>query len=105
MTRIVQISPQKLAMALEKDACVLVDVREPSEHATARIRGAILRPLSSFDPGTIPTAPGKAVILSCAAGGRSMQAAERCVGVGMRVMTLTGGLAAWRHAGLPVDQG
>jgi rhodanese-related sulfurtransferase len=105
MTKIVQISPPKLAMALEKDACVLIDVREPSEHAAARIPGAVLRPLSSFDPGKLPVNPAKALVISCAAGGRSMQAAERCVEAGMRVMNLTGGLAAWRQAGLPVVQG
>jgi len=105
MTKIIQISPQKLAMALETDACVLIDVREPDEHAAARIPGAVLCPLSSFDPDNLPTDPAKALIVSCAAGGRSMRAAERCAEAGMRVMNLTGGLAAWRQAGLPVAQG
>ena len=71
MSQIVQISPQKLAMALDKGACVLIDVREPGEHAAARIPGAILRPLASFDPASLPVEPGKALIVACAAGGRS----------------------------------
>jgi rhodanese-related sulfurtransferase len=105
MTNIVQISPQKLAMALEKDACLLIDVRERDEHTAVRIPGAVLRPLSSFDPGHLPTDSGKALVISCAAGGRSMKAAEKCAEAGMRVMNLTGGLAAWRQAGLPVTHG
>jgi rhodanese-related sulfurtransferase len=105
MTNIVQISPEKLALALGKDACVLIDVREPDEHAAARIPGAVLRPLSSFDPGALPVDPAKALVIACAAGGRSMQAATRCAEAGMRVMNLTGGLAAWRQAGLPVAEG
>lgn len=105
MTRIVQISPQKLALALDQNACVLIDVREPDEHAAACIPGAILRPLSCFDPNDLPVEPGKALVIACAAGGRSMQAAAKCAEAGMRVMNLTGGLAAWRQAGLPVAQG
>lgn len=105
MNPIVQISPEKLAEVLDKGGCVLVDVREADEHAAVRIPGAILHPLSSFDPAALPVQPGKALILACAAGGRSMKAAERCAGAGMRVMNLTGGLAAWRKAGLPVNQG
>ena len=37
---------------------VLVDVREPNETAVERFPGAVLVPLSAFDPATIPAPPG-----------------------------------------------
>ena len=37
---------------------VLVDVREPNETAVERFPGAVLVPLSAFDPAAIPTFRG-----------------------------------------------
>ncbi|MFN3217384.1 MAG: rhodanese-like domain-containing protein [Acidimicrobiales bacterium] len=53
--------------------------------------------------GTERLQPSRRIILHCAGGGRSALAADtlRSLGYG-DVAHLTGGLAAWRHAGLPV---
>ena len=105
MAGIRQLSPQDVSKALEKGTCDLVDVREANEFAEARIPGAILLPLSAFDPAVIPQAPGRLTVIACAAGGRSMKAAELCAQAGHTVFNLTGGLAAWTKAGLPVERG
>ena len=39
-----------VARLLKEDAIVLIDVREPAEYAAERIHGALLFPLSTFDP-------------------------------------------------------
>ena len=52
------LTPQQVAEGLKEGHIVLVDVREPNETAVERFPGAVLVPLSSFDPATIPAPPG-----------------------------------------------
>jgi Rhodanese-like domain len=44
---------------IDRDTVLLVDVREPAEHAGEHIPGSILLPLSKFDPTQMPTASDK----------------------------------------------
>ena len=53
------LTPQEVARGLEEGRMLLVDVREPNETALERFPGAVLVPLSSFDPADIPE-PGDA---------------------------------------------
>jgi rhodanese-related sulfurtransferase len=52
------LTPQEVARGLEEGRIVLVDVREPNETALERFPGAVLVPLSAFDPAAIPAPPG-----------------------------------------------
>ena len=93
-------SPAELNDALARGEAVLVDVREPQEFAAAHIVGAVLQPLSSFDPAALPRG---AIILQCGVGKRSRMAAELCARAGVAVAGhLAGGLSAWAAAGLPL---
>jgi len=56
---------------LDRNEIVLVDVRETKEFEVEHIAGALLLPLSSFDPEVFPTLPGKRLVLHCAIGKRS----------------------------------
>ncbi|MBI4580487.1 MAG: rhodanese-like domain-containing protein, partial [Planctomycetes bacterium] len=65
------------AMLDSKQAFLLLDVREPDEHATARIPGAELVPLGDL-PAVLPRLQehaDKPVIAHCHMGGRSLKAA------------------------------
>ena len=57
--RLEQIDAAVLKDWMERSEVVLVDVREPSEHAGERITGARLVPLSNFNPSLVPQEPGK----------------------------------------------
>ncbi len=83
---------------------VLVDVREPNELAMARIDDAVHVPLSAFDAAQLPAANGKKVVFVCAHGNRSMQVSRYLVDQGLlkEAFNLTGGIAAWMQAGLPL---
>ncbi len=95
-------TPQQTADALTKGEIILVDVREPGEYENERIPGALLLPLSTFDPAALPVGQGRAVVLHCAAGGRSARALEACQAAGVDVTThVVGGLGGWKEAGLP----
>jgi rhodanese-related sulfurtransferase len=102
MTAITQASPADVREALAAGDVLLVDVREPNEYAFERIHGALLYPLSTFDPRAIPDT-GRRLVVQCAGGVRSLRAAQALVAAGhAQVTNLEGGLNAWKAAGLPV---
>lgn len=89
---------------LEQGQAVLVDVREPAEHASERIAGSALHPLSAFDPRSVPGSDGRKLVLYCRTGNRSGQAGRRLLADGYaEVHHLRGGLVAWTEAGCPVE--
>lgn len=89
---------------LDQNDILLVDVRETSEYEVEHIAGALLLPLSSFDPEAFPTLPDKKVVLHCAVGKRSEAAGKMLIREGHRdVIHLTGGIEAWKEAGFPTE--
>jgi len=97
------VDPRTVQAWLQEGAAVLIDVREPDEHARERIAGARLAPLSRFEPASLAAEAGKTLVFHCNSGNRTAQAAERLSRAGgERACQLDGGLQAWKRAGLPV---
>lgn len=97
-----EVSALELQAMLAAGNVTLVDVREPDEFAAEHIAGAVNKPLSSFDPASLPATPGTTTVLQCAGGKRSGMALDRCATAQAAIDThLGGGLAAWKAAGLP----
>src|SRR5579883_274526 len=98
------LTPQDVARGLEHGEMVLVDVREPNETALERFPGAVLAPLSSFDPAVIPVPPGREVVFACRSGRRSVTASLAAQEQGFAYSShLAGGILAWKAAGLPTE--
>ncbi|MGP8231954.1 MAG: rhodanese-like domain-containing protein [Methylovirgula sp.] len=96
------LTPRAVRDAMAEPRVLLVDVREPNEYAAARIPGAVLFPLSTFDPEALPPPEVCEVIFHCKAGGRSAKAVEMCLAKGIaHTKHLAGGFDAWKAAGLP----
>jgi len=100
------ISPAE-AKRLMDEGGVLVDIREPAEHAQASIPGAVLLPLSTL--GGVDLAPykGGTVLFHCKTG---MRTKSNAVGLAAaaadcEACIVDGGLDAWAAAGLPVSRG
>lgn len=88
---------------LEAGEIILIDVREPAEYAAERIHGALLFPLSTFDPRALPADPRRRVVLHCGSGKRSLAAAHRCLETSSKDMAhMAGGMLAWKAAGHPI---
>ena len=100
--RVREIDAKTACAWLSAGEAVLIDVREPDEHARERIKGARLVPLSAFDPGV--AAIGTKVIIHCHAGVRSVRACLLAADQG-DVYSLAGGIDGWKAAGLPVERG
>jgi rhodanese-related sulfurtransferase len=102
--KVQDLTPQQVAQGLKEGHIVLVDVREPNETAVERFPGAVLVPLSSFDPATIPAPPGSEVVFACRSGRRSVTASLAAQEQGFEYSShLAGGILAWKAAGLPIE--
>jgi rhodanese-related sulfurtransferase len=101
-THVTDATPEQVRAWLSSGEILLVDVREPNEYAFERIHGALLYPLSTFDPGVLPM-EGRKLVLHCGSGKRSLTAAHQLLAAGHGHLThLAGGIQAWKAAGLPV---
>ena len=84
---------------------VILDVREPSELAQARIEGTLDIPLGELVERVAEVPSDTTVYVLCHAGGRSAQAAQYLESRGVDAVNIDGGIVAWHQAGLPVTLG
>lgn len=99
------INPAQTRSLLAKGA-ILIDIREPDEHARERIAGARNLPLSKLDEADLAAHQGKQVIFHCKSGARTQINAARLASKlngSCEAFIVEGGLDAWRKAGLPVE--
>lgn len=95
-----EITPSELAAILagsEREHVVLLDVREPAEHAVARLEGSILMPMGDV-PGRANQEldPDARIIAICHHGVRSMNVAVWLRNQGFEnTQSLRGGIDAW----------
>jgi rhodanese-related sulfurtransferase len=93
-----EIAYPALVAALKNGAVALVDVREPNEWDAGHVEGAILNPLSAFDPDKLPR--DKPVVLMCRSGNRSMTALNRARAAGFTdIWHYKGGALGWVREG------
>lgn len=97
------LQPADVARRMAERSILLIDVREPDEYAAERIHGALLYPLSTFDPRALPDTGKAGIVFQCGSGMRSGKAMAAAVAAGLPVVGhLAGGIKAWREAGLPL---
>jgi sulfur-carrier protein adenylyltransferase/sulfurtransferase len=95
-----EISATELKQKMDSGEDVqLVDVRNPDEHAFAKIPGAKLIPLSEIISRMGELDPKRELILQCKMGGRSAKALEILRGAGYSgpMKNLRGGITAWSN--------
>jgi rhodanese-related sulfurtransferase len=97
---------QATQMINHKDA-VVIDIREQAEYSRGHIANAKSFPVKVLDErrAEIEKLKSHPVIVSCDTGQRAGAAADKLRALGLAdVYVLTGGLNAWREAGLPVSK-
>lgn len=89
----------------EAGRALLIDIREPQEHATGVAAGAKLLPMRQLNQrlGEIPTGAGQSVLLICHTQNRSSATSRalRDRGYG-HVRYVNGGMAEWARRGWPM---
>ena len=92
-----EIQPEELRAKLERgERVLLLDVREPFEHALCRLDGAELIPLAQLPLRARELGREEEVVAYCHTGNRSLHAALYLRQLGFRnVRSLAGGIDAW----------
>lgn len=79
---------------------LLIDVREPAEHAAASIKGSTLIPLGTLADRLAELPKDRDIYVLCKMGGRSAKAASLLLESGFtRVKNVSGGIDAWLKEG------
>ena len=100
--RVHDLTPEEVSRGMTEGRYLLVDVREPNEVAVDAYPGAMVVPLSSFDPASIADPAGKQVVFAFRSGKRSVTASLAAQASGYAYdKHLAGGMLAWKAAGLP----
>ncbi len=99
-----QLTPAAAAERVQAGA-IMVDVREPEERSQARIPGSLFVPLRLIPERMHELPKDRPLILQCAAGMRSHQAAKFLQAQGYEVANLMHGIQGWYRMGQTVDMG
>ena len=89
---------------LDKNEAILIDVREPAEHAAQKIPDAELHPVSSICCSGIPQTDKK-ILIHCQKGMRGSNACQKLMAENesLEVYNIEGGIEAWQQAGFAVE--
>ena len=99
------LKPERVAELIRSHQVIVVDIREPDEFARRHIKGALSRPLSTFEAAHLRIEPAKEVVFTCRTGMRTgANCARLAASVDGEAFILDGGVDAWAAAGLPVQE-
>jgi rhodanese-related sulfurtransferase len=101
------VSASQATHLINREDAIVVDVREPAEYGASHALGAKNLPLARVESGAGDALKKKdaTLILYCDSGDRSGKAAAALRKQGYtKVLNLSGGLGAWKQAGLPVER-
>lgn len=83
----------------------LIDVREPTEFAAGRVKGAKSLPLGELDKRIAELDRTRAIYVMCRTGRRSAEAQKKLKALGFEdVVNVAGGFEAWKKENLPVER-
>lgn len=89
-----------------KTGAKMVDVREPEEGETVRVKGSTLIPLAQVKAEPKKAALAPKVLLLCHSGRRAKVAADSMKNLpNVKLFVIEGGITGWQDAGLPVQKG
>jgi rhodanese-related sulfurtransferase len=103
------VSAAQATQLINREDALVVDVRDPGEYGAAHVIGAKSVPLARVEAGELPNEVArrkeKPLIVYCERGDAAPKAAAALRKQGFaKVVSLQGGLAGWRQAGLPVEK-
>jgi len=99
-----EVPPAEAQPAVSKAYSQFIDVRTPEEYASGHAARSVNIPLDKLTADLARVEPNEPVYLICESGGRSLEAARMLKDAGYNnVVTVAGGMAAWRAANLPIE--
>ena len=100
------VSTSEAVQLINREKGVLIDVSEPAEYAAGHAGGSKNLPFGSLETtNDLPRNKALPLLLMCPTGARAQRAVAILSKRGYeRVNSVTGGLAAWREANLPIER-
>jgi len=100
------VSTAEAVRLINREKAVLIDVCEPAEYAAGHAIGAKNVPLATIDGAkNLPSNKALPLVVMCATGARATRAVAMLKKAGYaNVQPVSGGLAAWREANLPIEK-
>jgi rhodanese-related sulfurtransferase len=99
--RAVDLTPHEAAERMAAGDADLIDVREQHEWQAGRVDGARHVPVHDLAAVAQDLDPARPVMFVCRVGGRSAMAAGAFQRAGFDAYNVSGGVLAWKQAGLP----
>lgn len=91
--------------ALDKSSAIVVDIREPGEHANGVAKGALLIPMAQFTRrfAELPKSEKSPVLVMCNTQNRSARVVEQLQAAGYtNASYVQGGMSQWTARGWPL---
>ncbi|MBC7918643.1 MAG: rhodanese-like domain-containing protein [Rhodoferax sp.] len=101
------IAPAQVVQLINREKANVVDVCEPNEFALGHIVGSRNVPVGELETKLASTVKNKTLplVLVCQSGARSARAVMVAKKLGYeQAQSLSGGLGAWKAAGLPLER-
>lgn len=104
---VLEVDFDEVKQGVANGSMLLIDVREPHEYAAGHIPGAVLFPLSTFDPAELPQPnAGQQLVFACRTGGRTLKAIASAQAAGLDLRThYKGSYTDWVAQGGDVETG
>ena len=99
------VSPAEVVRLMNREKATVIDVSEPGEFAAGHVVGSRNIPIGRLEVAPeLPKNKTLPVVLVCASGKRAAKAAKALQAKGYaKAVMMSGGLAAWKAANLPVE--
>jgi rhodanese-related sulfurtransferase len=100
------VSPAQAVHMINRERAVVIDVSDAAEFAAGHVVGAKNAPFATLEAAkNLPTNKALPLVVVCATGARAGKAVAILQKLGYaNARALSGGLAAWRGANLPVEK-
>ncbi|MEM0140037.1 MAG: rhodanese-like domain-containing protein [Ferroplasma sp.] len=102
---VINILADELSEMINKNECVVIDVREPSEYESEHIENSLLMPMYDIfkDVNIVKKYNGKKIVLVCSSGHRSYYTGKFIEENGVEnVYNLYNGIFGWEMDGKPL---
>jgi rhodanese-related sulfurtransferase len=100
------VSPAQAVNLINRERAVVVDISDASEFAAGHVVNSKNLPLATLETAKgLPSNKALPIVVVCASGARAPKAVAILAKLGYaNARALSGGLAAWRGANLPVEK-
>ena len=101
-----KLTPNEAVPLINREKAVLIDVSDPPQYAARHAAGAKSVPLAELEKTTnLPKNKNLPLVVMCPNGARASRAVNTLRKLGfVNAQALSGGLAAWSNANLPVEK-